>query len=86
MVAIAATKPPSASEPVSPIKTAAGCTLKIRNPIKAPATHAPDKAMSRFNLMATVEKNTTISKVTLAARPSSPSVKFAPLTVPIIII
>ena len=78
---MAATYPPSANEPVSPINTLAGYTLYKKNPINAPTKAA--EIGSNPVPIETIVKNTAIIIVTLVASPSSPSVKFAPLTVPI---
>ena len=81
--AVPATKPPSAREPVSPMNTLAGYTLKRRNPINAPTTAQVIGSIPLFVPIATTVKNVATRTVTLDARPSSPSVKFVPLTVPI---
>ena len=80
--AVDTTNPPSAREPVSPINTLAGCVLKHKNPSKAPITAQITGWIPAFVPTAITVKNTAIKVVTLAARPSSPSVKFAPFTVP----
>ena len=46
-IAIAASAPPSAIEPVSPMKTSAGNALNQRKPIAAPISAAPMNAASR---------------------------------------
>ena len=83
MYAAEATNPPSASEPVSPINTLAGYTLNSRNPRSAPTTAQVIGSIPLLVPIATTVKNVATSTVTLDARPSRPSVKFTPLTVPI---
>ena len=61
----------------------AGYTLKRRNPINAPTTAQVIGSIPLFVPIATTVKNVATRTVTLDARPSSPSVKFVPLTVPI---
>ena len=56
--------------------------LKHKNPSKAPITAQITGWIPAFVPTAITVKNTAINVVTLAARPSRPSVKFAPLTVP----
>lgn len=80
--AIDETKPPKASEPVSPINTLAGYTLYKKNPSNAPTKAAEIGSKPDFVPAATAVKNTAIITVTLVAKPSRPSVKFAPFTVP----
>ncbi len=72
-----------AREPVSPINTFAGYTLNRRNPISAPYNCTCDRLIPAFIPMETTVKNTATIRVTLEARPSSPSVKLTPFTVPI---
>ena len=83
MYAADATNPPSAREPVSPINTLAGYTLNSRNPRSAPTTAQVIGSIPLFVPIATTVKNVATKTVTLDARPSSPSVKFTPFTVPI---
>ena len=80
--AVAATKPPSASEPVSPMNTLAGYTLNTRNPSSAPTAAQVTGATPEPVPIATTVKNVAIRAVTDDARPSSPSVKLEPFTVP----
>ena len=82
--AMAATYPPSANEPVSPINTFAGYELNPKNPKQAPAVAAASIATSEFDIDTanSTKKHDTI-KVTPDASPSSPSVKFTAFTVPI---
>ena len=82
MYAIDATNPPSAREPVSPINTLAGYTLYTRNPNKLPIAAQEIGARPDPVPIATTVKNVAINAVTEEARPSRPSVKFAPFTVP----
>ena len=56
--------------------------MKHKNPSKAPITAQITGWIPAFVPTAITVKNTAIKVVTLAARPSSPSVKFAPFTVP----
>ena len=81
--AAAATKPPKASEPVSPMNTFAGYTLNIRKPSKAPITAAEQsiKPLSA-NLSPMHMKNAAATAVTDEHKPSRPSVKLTPLSVP----
>ena len=81
--AVPMTKPPSAREPVSPMNTLAGYTLNRRNPSSAPTTAQVIGSTPLFVPIATTVKNVATSTVTLEARPSRPSVKFVPFTVPI---
>ena len=72
--AVAATNPPRASDPVSPINTLAGYTLKSRNPKSAPTTAHVIGSIPLAVPMATAVKKVAIITVTLLASPSSPSV------------
>ena len=69
--------PPSASEPVSPINTFAGYPLNNKNPRVEPVTTAenPVSALSPAIIDIQVKK-IIIIVVTLAAKPSKPSVRF----------
>ena len=71
--AVAATNPPRASDPVSPINTLAGYTLKSRNPKSAPTTAHVIGSIPLAVPMATAVKKVAIITVTLLASPSSPS-------------
>ena len=77
------TAPPRKSEPVSPINTFAGWRLNIRNPISAPIS-APEIKFSEglTKLNATNAKNPATTRVTVDARPSTPSVRFTLFTMP----
>ena len=77
------TEKPKNSDPVSPIKTLAGYTLNRRNPISPPTTAPVTGSIPLPIPMETTVKKTATISVTLDARPSSPSVKFTPFTVPI---
>ena len=79
---MAATKPPSARDPVSPINTLAGYTLKSTKSHQRPYHRAGNGSIPLFMPTATTVKNTATSTVTEEARPSRPSVKFTPFTVP----
>ena len=57
-----ATKPPSASEPVSPIKILAGYTLNNKNPSSAPTTAHVIGSIPLFVPTATTVKNVATSK------------------------
>ena len=82
MIAVAATKPPNAQDPVSPINTLAGYTLYTKKPNKLPATAHVIGEISAFITTATTVKKVATNNVTPDARPSRPSVKFTPFTVP----
>ena len=81
--AVEATNPPNARDPVSPMNTLAGYTLNSRKPRSAPTTAHVIGEMPLLVPIATTVKNVATSTVTLEARPSRPSVKFTPFTVPI---
>ena len=69
--------PRSKSEPVSPIKTFAGCKLNIKNPSVAPITILPNTEISACPcIIPMIVKQVTIIALTLEERPSIPSVKF----------
>ncbi len=86
ITAIAAIAPPRPSEPVSPMKIAAGNELNQRKPTHAPTRQAHSRARSIWpgpvvmNVMA-VKASSTIAQQP-AASPSSPSVRFTPLVAP----
>ena len=80
--AVDATNPPSAREPVSPMNTFAGYTLYTRKPRRHPTAAQATGATPESVPTATTAKNVAMRTVTDDASPSSPSVKFAPLTVP----
>ena len=61
----------------------AGYTLNNKNPSEAPATAQVIGAIPAFVPIATTEKKVATIMVTLDTRPSTPSVKFTPFTVPI---
>ena len=65
------------------MNTFAGYTLNSKNPIRLPTTAHVIGSIPDFIPIETTEKNTATIKVTLEARPSRPSVKFTPFTVPI---
>ena len=67
----AATKPPSASEPVSPMNTAAGYTLKRRTPSSAPAT-ALVTGSSPLPVPAATAVKKTAAKKTVATKKAAP--------------
>src|SRR5699024_5995475 len=69
-------------EPVSPIKTLAGYTLNNKNPIKDPTTAAHTGEIPLLFPNATTVKKVATITVTLEQRPSNPSVKYTPLSVP----
>ena len=77
-------KPPRAKEPVSPIKTAAGETLKSRYASNAPARQKDKIASPSFPLSLQIKMPKKIKNGMLApaAKPSKPSVKFTAFTVP----
>ena len=77
-----ATNPPSAKDPVSPINTLAGYALNIKNPIRLPIT-APVTGVTLNSALSPISmKNIATIIVTDEQSPSSPSVKFTPLSVP----
>ena len=80
--ALDATNPPRAREPVSPINTFAGYTLNSRKPSRLPTTAPVMGLMPVFSPMATTVMKVATRIVTLVHRPSRPSVKFTPLSVP----
>ena len=82
-IAILAAKPPSASDPVSPINTEAGDTLKIKYANKAPTKQKDktDKDVSPFCKRSTLPKEAKKGTHEPAANPSNPSVKFTAFTV-----
>ena len=82
MNALDATKPPRAREPVSPMNTFAGYTLNSKKPNRLPTTAPVIGLIPLFSPMATTVKNVATRIVTLVQRPSRPSVKFTPLSVP----
>ena len=59
--AVAATNPPNAKEPVSPINTLAGYTLNNKNPNKAPTTAHVTGSIPLFVPIATTVKNVATS-------------------------
>ena len=65
------------------MNTLAGYTLNNKNPKSAPTTAQVIGSIPLFVPIATTVKNVATSTVTLEARPSRPSVKFTPFTVPI---
>ncbi len=83
-IATALIAPPSASEPVSPINTFAGCALNTRNPKTAPTTATQKIAALNWSI---VEANTANAPNAIAAvparRPSRPSVRFTAFEAPI---
>ena len=80
--AVDATNPPSASDPVSPINTLAGYVLNIKKPNRAPITDVMIGDIFALIPRAAMAKKVATITVTPDARPSRPSVKFTPLTVP----
>ena len=77
------TKPPRANEPVSPMKIDAGFELyNSKNPKRLPTTAPVIGVIDGFRLSAAIVKNVATITVTPDARPSKPSVKFTPFTVP----
>ena len=66
-----------------PINTLAGYTLNSRYRRSALTTAQVIGSIPLFVPIATTVKNVATKTVTLDARPSSPSVKFTPYTVPI---
>ena len=99
MIAIAAIPPPIAIAPVSPKNTSAGKALNQRKPTQAPISAAPMKAASRrFSIrpwVAVAERMKIVTAMAVkvaramipvpAASPSTPSVRFTPLTAPAMI-
>ena len=94
-IAIAASAPPIANEPVSPMITSAGNALYQRNPIVAPISAAPTMARSsrlskrppglpeRMYVTTEIAVNVISAMIPVpAASPSSPSVRLTPFTVP----
>ena len=80
--ASAATKPPRAKDPVSPINTLAGYVLKIKKPSRVPTIIIAVRYTGDSIFNESTTKNIAITTVTEVASPSSPSVKLAPFTVP----
>ena len=67
----------SKSEPVSPIKTFAGCNLNTKNPKVAPITLLPNiETSGTLKVIPIITKHVIISELTLDDNPSIPSVKF----------
>ncbi len=77
------TNPPNAREPVSPIKIRAGCTLKSKNPNRLPRTAKVIGVYPGCIVNAATEKKVATMDVIPDAKPSKPSVKLTPFTVPI---
>src|SRR5581483_2024497 len=94
-IAKAASAPPMAIAPVSPMNTSAGQALYQRKPMIAPISAAPRMARSRYfwsrwpgapdrihAMTAMAVKVKTAMIPVPAARPSTPSVRFTPLAAP----
>ena len=95
-IAKPAIAPPSAIEPVSPMKTSAGTALYQRNPTAAPISAAPTIARSsldrfrssglrldRMKSRTAIVVNVNSEMIAVpAARPSSPSVRLTPFEAP----
>ena len=79
----AMTKPPNASEPVSPINTLAVFRLNIKNPKHDPTIILP-KTITSFTskIIAITVKHVAIIADILVLNPSIPSVKFIAFVVP----
>ena len=83
ITATAANAPPKASDPVSPIKTLAGCALYRKKPRQAPASAA--QKIARCGLpkyMAITAYASAATVVVPAAKPSRPSVRLTAFVVP----
>ena len=82
-VAIQETKPPRASEPVSPIKTLAGGALNSKYAINAPTSAKHTVAWDSLSPSKQIIMPKTRKKgiLTPEASPSNPSVKFTAFTV-----
>ena len=64
------------------MKTLAGYVLNSKNPKRLPTTAPVIGVIDGFRLSAAIVKNVATITVTPDARPSKPSVKFTPFTVP----
>ena len=64
------------------MNTLAGYTLNSKNPSRLPTTAPVMGLMPMSSPMATMVRKVATSMVTLVQRPSRPSVKFTPLSVP----
>ena len=96
-IANAASAPPSAIEPVSPMNTSAGQALYQRNPIAAPISAAAAIPRSSFvskrwpggperiHEITIIEAKVKSAMITVpAASPSTPSVRLTPFAAPAI--
>ncbi len=77
---IAQTAPPRNIEPVSPIKTFAGCRFQTRKPRQAPARAMANMEYSHSPIAAqSITKESPAITVTEPQSPSTPSVRFTAL-------
>ncbi len=76
-------KPPRASEPVSPINTAALLVLNMRNAATAPTPIKQSKPVSEPRNASIIPIISRYAQLVPPASPSSPSVRFTQLTVAI---